>query len=182
MTRSWTIVGALAAALCGGCDDSSSGDPLVIQPPPRQPIDASITDGLPPSDIDAGEGGVGGEGAGGVGGEGGGAGGAGGGAGGAGGAGGGAPVCDPGTARCPIEGGGNIEFCFGDSWQGEECAENGVCFNSQCLPDPTGCEADTRICLGDAQPAVCNPAAGEWQAQAPCQDGDVCVRGECVSE
>lgn len=187
MNRYWMIVGTVALALCGGCDDESTGDPVVIEPPPRPLIDASLTDGLPPPDEDAGSG-VGGEG--GAGGVGGGAGGVGGGAGGVGGGGegggdggaGGGPACDPGAARCPIEGGGDIEFCFGDAWQAEECPENGVCFNSQCLPDPTGCEAGERICLGASQPAVCNPAAGQWQAQAPCEEGDVCVRGECVSD
>ncbi|MCA9524984.1 MAG: IgGFc-binding protein, partial [Myxococcales bacterium] len=89
--------------------------------------------------------------------------------------------CQPGEARCPEEGGGSIEFCFGGAWRAEECAENGVCFNDQCLPDPSACVAGERICLGSGQPAVCNPAAGQWQPQAPCGDDAICVAGECVS-
>ncbi|MEZ4472979.1 MAG: hypothetical protein R3F60_19780 [bacterium] len=81
----------------------------------------------------------------------------------------------------PRGGGGTVEYCFGGAWRAEPCAENGVCFNAQCLPDPTACGAGDRICLGSGQPAVCNPAAGQWQPQAPCADDEVCVAGSCES-
>ena len=37
------------------------------------------------------------------------------------------------------------------------------------------------MCIGGNQPAVCNPAEGRWQPQAPCGEEEICVRGRCES-
>ncbi len=87
--------------------------------------------------------------------------------------------CTPGVRECADA--ANVRVCGGDaSWRVEACQSFEACVDGACTPDASLCRGGDRICLDPSTPALCVPGT-EWQAQPPCDAGERCVEGECVS-
>jgi hypothetical protein len=88
--------------------------------------------------------------------------------------------CIPGERACT----GEREFraCTDDAlWRMGRCADDELCLDGACRPDPAQCVAGSRTCNGPRSPGECVPGEG-YRDLEPCPEGTVCIGdGRCVS-
>ncbi len=82
--------------------------------------------------------------------------------------------------RCVVENTQAIEKC---NFRGNQifqttCPGRRVCRNAECV-DVT-CIPNTRVCLADDLPGVCDEAGDEFVPQARCESGSICSEGACL--
>jgi hypothetical protein len=91
------------------------------------------------------------------------------------------PCAPPGTAECVPGEPEVVRFCPGGGhWIEQICPEGRTCRDGACTVPGADCEQGQRTCLGDTQPATCDPGNG-WRMDAACAEGERCFRGECLN-
>mgnify|MGYP002630517347 CR=1 FL=1 len=88
--------------------------------------------------------------------------------------------CSAGQVRCVEEGQAFRQVCRDDRrWAVERCADDELCADGLCVPNPGDCVAGERGCLTADTPGICMGDAG-WQAQESCGEGQICSQGFCT--